>query len=642
MNAPAPPPPPPPFPHVAGFMAGGNGGVNPSPSTSDRHATSFSNGVPVHPPGLIDVDSQPPPGPPPVGGGGTATDDVPGAPPGAPSGGPPVRGITSHTSGRGGVGVGVECAACGKVFSNTQLLRLHSRVHSGERPYKCFCGRTFAHRSSMTAHERTHTGEKPYACDVCNRKFALQSNLLSHKRTHNGTKKYRCEVCQKFFSRSTTLRDHMRLHRPLENPYKCGFCNKYFTTKRSLNGHLEVHNVGNKKHKGRFACVCVRGGGFDSLEGLLTHMQSTSCTASTYMCTLCGNLFDDFSVFLEHTRVAHTPAGATYKIPQGYAHMPIGLQPPLAAGPHVGDGMPPVGAAGVNFIGAVTPTLPSVPMVPAGGAPAVATTSSSGGSTSIAHHVPLSSSLSASPPAADPPSPQQTPAVPLHSTLTNRPTNTSPNSVFFSDAGIAFPGYVPSIGHSALPQLGLQFPNGTHVPGNPGELFPLPISLSLPQSAQNSLLISGAATNSSAPPPPPPPPLSVATTHNPSSSSSQTTSREPYAHAQTPQFAALSGVSEPSPMSSRSCADTTSSLHFASTTNAVGLPHHSGVNSSSPSPALPSSAPVTAGAPPLPFSSLPPVQASDRPPPNTTGVVATSVVGSTAAISDVASHHPAR
>ena len=53
--------------------------------------------------------------------------------------------------------------------------------------YACpFCAKIMKKRSMMRLHVRVHTGEKPFSCTVCNYKCNQKGALQSHmKRRHN-------------------------------------------------------------------------------------------------------------------------------------------------------------------------------------------------------------------------------------------------------------------------------------------------------------------------------------------------------------------------------------------------------------------------------------------------------------------------
>ncbi|CAL8401797.1 unnamed protein product [Arctogadus glacialis] len=118
----------------------------------------------------------------------------------------------------------LKCDICGMICIGPNVLMVHKRSHTGERPFQCNqCGASFTQKGNLLRHIKLHSGEKPFKCPFCSYACRRRDALSGHLRTHSVSsptvgKPYKCSYCGRSYKQQSTLEEHReRCHSYLQS-----------------------------------------------------------------------------------------------------------------------------------------------------------------------------------------------------------------------------------------------------------------------------------------------------------------------------------------------------------------------------------------------------------------------------------------
>ncbi|XP_072268207.1 DNA-binding protein Ikaros isoform X3 [Pyxicephalus adspersus] len=133
----------------------------------------------------------------------------------------------------------LKCDICGIICIGPNVLMVHKRSHTGERPFQCNqCGASFTQKGNLLRHIKLHSGEKPFKCHLCNYACRRRDALTGHLRTHSVGKPHKCGYCGRSYKQRSSLEEHKeRCHNYLQS---MGLQNSLYTVVKEETNQAEM------------------------------------------------------------------------------------------------------------------------------------------------------------------------------------------------------------------------------------------------------------------------------------------------------------------------------------------------------------------------------------------------------------------
>uniref|UniRef100_A0A182LXE0 C2H2-type domain-containing protein n=1 Tax=Anopheles culicifacies TaxID=139723 RepID=A0A182LXE0_9DIPT len=114
------------------------------------------------------------------------------------------------------------CPHCDKTFVIRSRMKAHLKTHSARKDHTCdVCGSAFVNKGLLKRHRRSlHSTDLLFECKLCSKKFAVVEKLKIHQRVHTGERPFECSFCPRTFLHFSDRKRHEMAIHTGERPFK--------------------------------------------------------------------------------------------------------------------------------------------------------------------------------------------------------------------------------------------------------------------------------------------------------------------------------------------------------------------------------------------------------------------------------------
>ena len=192
------------------------------------------------------------------------------------------------------------CDHCNRVCQTEETLKLHKKLHKGDRVFPCSkCDKFFKSAQHLREHEKRH-GEANLSCKICNWKFVLAVDLRKHEKRHAMNKSLPCKHCDKKFSTNGALNAHIKRHTQTTSSFVCAHCKLGFRSGLGLKYHQNQKHLEKLSPSARWKHPCDH---CNMVFPTLSAMQRHKNMQGKYTCQICNLVFRTEKAFKLHQQI---------------------------------------------------------------------------------------------------------------------------------------------------------------------------------------------------------------------------------------------------------------------------------------------------------------------------------------------------